>query len=251
MKRDRTSRPFKNDTFNQARRVKLLQLWLDLAALVDFDNELPPPWNAEKELVERVFEQGAAPKPLGDGPELQATLKIGSAFFPFGVIFDRVQGARDFYEFFWTVRRALEWMIDTWAARDRWVDGFGLKGKSPLSSFPIPAAQGISMSRSSGSIFFSEDKPIWWAFRQAVDGLELERLRRCPVCRRIYYAWRKNKGACDEHLALARVWRKRGKLSEYKANRRFRKKANLKGLRGKDRQDVLSLSKALQSRRRP
>jgi hypothetical protein len=156
-------------------------------------------------------------------------------------------GAREFYEFFWTVRRAFEWMVDTWAARDQWIDGFGLKGESPLSRFRVPAAQEISMDRR-GLISFMEDKPIWWLFRYAVEGLELERLRRCPVCHRIYYAGRKNKGACDQHLDLARVWRKRGKLPEYNAGRRLRRKTGLKGLRGKARRDVLSLSRALRNK---
>ena len=38
------------------------------------------------------------------------------------------------------------------------------------------------------------------------------RIRRCPVCGRFYYAVRADKGACDEHLARARV--KRGRDPE-------------------------------------
>jgi hypothetical protein len=104
------------------------------------------------------------------------------------------------------------------------------------------------MSRKGLVSFKTGGSVVWSIFRRAVEGIELERLNRCPVCHRIYYAVRKNKGACDTHLGLARVWRKRGKVAEYNASRRFRKKAKLKGLRGKARKDLLSLSRALQDK---
>jgi hypothetical protein len=47
--------------------------------------------------------------------------------------------------------------------------------------------------------------PAWSAFLEATSGVEVERLRFCPICYQVYYAWRRDKGACDRHLALARL----------------------------------------------
>jgi len=228
----------------QKERQLLLQRWLDFAALLDFERVLPRPSEADPELMLLVLEKGAG---LNRSDTINmATKPMGSLFFPFGAIFDIGEGAHDFYQFFWIVRSAFEWMVDTWENRANWPDILGSKGEDPFSSFPIPSAQRISISK--WGFAYVQENPVWLYFTQAISGLELKRLRRCPVCRRIYYAWRNNKGACDTHLGLARTWRKRDKTPEYNDSRRFRKMANLKGLRGKARQDLLSLSQSLKSK---
>jgi hypothetical protein len=237
-RRKRPSRAF------QTNREQQLQRWLDFAALLDFERALPSPWEADMKLMQLVLERGARPE-RSDTISI-ATKTMGQMFFPFGAIFDVERGAHDFYAFFWTVRSAFEWMVDTWTDRENWPDFIGSNGQHPISSFAIPSDQAISMSKL--GLVVLQDNPVWQLFRGAIQLLDLGRLRRCPVCRRIYYAWRANKGACDQHLGLARVWRKRGKLPEYNASRRFRKKAGLKGVRGNARSDVLSLSKALQNK---
>lgn len=60
-------------------------------------------------------------------------------------------------------------------------------------------------------------------FRNAFKGVELARLYRCPVCTAFYYAVRKNKGACDQHLVLARTWEFRKKTQKYRENWRINK----------------------------
>jgi hypothetical protein len=137
-------------------------------------------------------------------------------------------------------------MVDTWANRKNWPDILGSKGEDPFSSFPIPSAQTISMNKL--GFAYVQENPVWNFFKHAISGLELERLRRCPVCRRVYYAWRNNKGACDAHLGLARTWRKRDKTREYNQSRRFRRKANLNALRPKEKRELLSLSNSLRSK---
>jgi hypothetical protein len=238
--------------FGDSRRSRALQTdalariqrWLDFAALLPFDEKLPPPWEASAELMDRILVTSAGLKQIGS--TLAATRFPAYLFFPMGAIFDRAQAAREFYRFFWTVRSSLEWMIETWANRDHWPESLESKRESPSSSFGIPFAQQITMNRRSGKVSVLEGPP-WGAFKMAIDGLELERLRRCPVCRQIYYAGRKNKGACDQHLGLARVRRKRGKTAEYNENRRFRRKMRIRAVRGKERAKVLALSTALKT----
>lgn len=43
----------------------------------------------------------------------------------------------------------------------------------------------------------------------ALRRVEANRIRRCPICRGFFFAVRANKGACDEHLTLARARRGR------------------------------------------
>lgn len=59
-----------------------------------------------------------------------------------------------------------------------------------------------------GRVTFTDD-PIPSEFKHALEGSEIRRVRRCPVCAAFFYAARKNTGACKEHLALARVRRSR------------------------------------------
>jgi hypothetical protein len=49
------------------------------------------------------------------------------------------------------------------------------------------------------------------AFREVIEGLEITRIRRCPIadCGKFFYAVRFNTGACNEHLARVRVQRGR------------------------------------------
>ena len=55
--------------------------------------------------------------------------------------------------------------------------------------------------------------PTWvrHEFMAALAGVEIERIRRCPIddCGKFFYARPAHKGACDEHLARARVQRGR------------------------------------------
>lgn len=71
-----------------------------------------------------------------------------------------------------------------------------------------------------GRVFFDPD-PIEGDFKQALQGAEIRRIRRCPVCEKFFYAERKNTGACKEHLALARVRRSRNPAlrKKYERNR--------------------------------
>jgi hypothetical protein len=75
-----------------------------------------------------------------------------------------------------------------------------------------------------GRVSFQPDATLT-DFKTALEDTEISRVRRCPICGKFYYGVRNNKGACDEHLARARV--ERGRDPEvrkmYEVNRRINK----------------------------
>jgi hypothetical protein len=81
-----------------------------------------------------------------------------------------------------------------------------------------------------------EDDPVWQDFKAALNGVDIDRLRRCPEpkCGQIYYATRDNKMACDKHLAVAAVKRsqekKKVKAADYELNRKATRLAKRKGI---------------------
>jgi hypothetical protein len=235
-----------------------LRPWLDLAALVPFDSSVHPLPNAEGSLIERVFQEGCAPDsiPGADGLlRVKGPLARGLKMFPNGIsadlptalpddyfaltagshfyIPDRRSAARIFYALFYNVRFALE-CIEAEGERLR----LRLQQKRPVqypSSFTgafFGFSQNVRIDPEGGVEI--EDHPVWAKFKAALRGVHVDRLRRCPECRRIYYAVRNNKRACDAHLALAAVKRsqrrKKEKAAEYELNRRASRLAKRKGI---------------------
>jgi hypothetical protein len=221
-------------------RYKNLQPWLDFAELVPFAETVPLPWQATQEYKERFLEEHAGLKPL-EGESFRATRFPADAFFPMSLVMNRAAGAQQFFSFFWSVRTTLGWFIDSWARRDHWPSIDGQPAKHDFQW--VPTTQIFSLDRSGLVSMFQAG--VWGPFYQALQGLNIQRLRRCPICGRIYYAVRKDLAACPEHLKLARSRRERGKLPEYTASRRLRKKLGLKGSRGKQRQKLDLRSRAL------
>lgn len=219
----------RRDRAFQTRRAQLLAPFLKLAASIDFNEPAPAPWQAESALIERICRT-----------KQNATLARG--FLGFRSDHDE-QAGREFYWLFWSVRTALESLIEAWAHREQWADLKGTGAQSTAFQVQFPGVQTISLNKD-GDVSLNEN-PVVEMFKKAIEGIDLSRLRRCPVCSRIYYAERKNKQACDQHLALARLWRLRGKLPEYNAGRRFRRRAKLSGIRGKKRKEVMALSEAV------
>lgn len=84
---------------------------MDLAGLLGFEKEPPLPEIASRELMGLLLERGAAPRAV-DG--FFCTDRIPAKwFFQFGAIFDKQEAARDFYDFFYAVRKALSWATDS------------------------------------------------------------------------------------------------------------------------------------------
>lgn len=93
-------------------------------------------------------------------------------------------------------------------------------------SFPIairlPVLFEVGDYADTGHLSFLLD-PITDALKNAFERVEIARIRRCPMCGKFFYAVRANKGACDEHLAYARVQRGRDPemRKQYEENRRI------------------------------
>jgi hypothetical protein len=205
-KRDtsRLLRQRKPETLQRFRYAQL-QRWLDFAASLA---DPPPPWQASQEFMETFLEQHAGLVPLPDSDVCYATAFPANAFFPLTFVLNRAAGAQEFYSFAWSLRTTLEWIIDAWAQRDHWPSA--LPGQPADRAYNwVPATLVASIDRT--GLFAMEPVPVWWVFQQAFKGLDVTRLRRCPLstCGRIFYAKRANSGACDEHLALARTRRSR------------------------------------------
>lgn len=191
-----------------------LQPWLDFAAVVPANEEVPPPWKAPPELMDRVFE-ATGPQPRWPGSDFWVCTKFPALFGPFpadSLLHKREDAAQIVYKFFFDVRSALDWVAE---AREVSL-GQGLPSASISTKPQVVFGSGSQIiTVHEGKVLF-EDNREWTRFREAIRGVEIRRLRRCPVCRRIYYAVRDNKGACDLHLDVARVRRHRDPESRRK-----------------------------------
>jgi hypothetical protein len=134
-----------------------------------------------------------------------------------------------FYETFYAVRSILNQLL----ARVERPDDYRYWELSVLSAglYPIdntrvkpveitafgdgPLAQEIHIQ--DGRLEFGPSS-LLRGFQNVFTGVEMARLRRCPVCTAFFYAVRANKGACDKHLILARTWKIREKTPEYRKN---------------------------------
>ena len=142
--------------------------------------------------------------------------------------------AREFYEFFHVVRSVLNQLV----ARTEHPESYQYWELKALS--PIERAAGVIIPEDSvnevlrpveilpldgpltekihlpnGFLEFRSSM-LLEKLRRAFTGVELARLKRCPVCTGFYYALRANKGACDKHVGLARIWKIRQKTPEYR-----------------------------------
>jgi hypothetical protein len=84
-----------------------------------------------------------------------------------------------------------------------------------------------------GRLKASSDDLFIEYFHRALEGLEAARIRRCPVCGRIYFAHPLHKSACSERCcAVERVRRKRDprKQTEYNLNRKINRIRRTEGV---------------------
>ena len=232
-----------------------LRPWLDYAAAIPWNEPLPRPWEVSPEVALDVVLKADRLLPGGSlmvNELAHATVKSRSRF-PRTRLADWYARKRPthsdmwFYELFWSVRTSLSWFA---AFGTRPIAKYSGRTDRRVAVMMPPELESVAAETpalcADGTVSFAENL-AWGSFKRAILGVEASRLKHCPVCNRVYYAVRRNKGACDEHLGLARVWRKRGKDPEYNASRRFRKKAGLKGVRGKERRELELLSRALPS----
>jgi len=224
----------------QTRANTQLRPWLNYAApLTSIAPLLPPDWHDSPEVVRPIVSKTLRSRLPGGPAMLDAMLRFcGGPLRKTGVrwadaavdeVVDRLL-YKMLVELFRAVREVLDW--EAAAGADSSVGHKGPAGWRLMWPPPKTMALVMPAIRGDGAIGFLPN-PAWRAFMQALRGANGARLRRCPICSELYFAVRDNKSACDKHLVLARTWRKRGKLPEYKKNRDFRKKARLKGVRGR------------------
>ena len=231
----------------QHRIATRLQVWLELAAIVPCSQNLPAPWEVSDEIERQVWELAIADRTGPGRKDRWPTVTLlATSYLSFGAeeLLDKYARGH-FYSLFYGVRSLLSDLIDAHqkpASESALLGaGMALAGMQTVPVCFIPSQSAVIWG---GIISFHEDSN-WSSFKTAIAGVELSRLRHCPVCCRIYYAIRANKGACDEHLALAAVRRARGKASTYQSNRRFRQKTGLPGVRGRQRAEMDGLYEVL------
>jgi hypothetical protein len=181
-----------------------LRPWLNFATAIPFTETPPPPWYASAEAVQRVKNATSTLMRLlveNLEPVMAASSAKGlNATVP-GV-------ASEHYQLFWTVRTTLDWLAQADHSKR---EALPRRKRIMLAPVGTIAADLVCISHNGMVEFVSN--AAWGRFKEALQDVEASRLHHCPIktCRRIYYAWRKNKRACDEHLASARVLRSRNK----------------------------------------
>jgi len=243
-----------------------LQPWLNLAAVLPPDQPVPSPEAASDEIKEAVRREVAHHAMKGVLANYSATLSRPreTNYEDIG----RRERTEEYYRLFFNVRSAIEFVVQLQVSPERGKSApprrprreqllhTGLPAPRSLAdiaaaapSIPPEPQRQLYIYRPVTVFVFSKiefvDDPYWGAFREAMEAADPGRLKRCPVCARVYYAVRKNTGACNEHQSLARVRKARRKAADYNASRRFRRKIGGAGVRGKERKRLVELSEAL------
>jgi predicted nucleic acid-binding Zn ribbon protein len=98
--------------------------------------------------------------------------------------------------------------------------------------FPAPSTGTVAFIMPDGTLWFYQDP--YRDFLAVIEGVEVTRLRRCPVCGRFFWAQREDKAACGARCAnVYRVRRRREKQREYAANRRENRRVKKQRAKGR------------------
>ena len=217
------------------------------------------PWLALANLILPTTQEITPPAqpPLGASMSVHSAYSYKVAFETAHEVFRRAQQAkevrvfityaaageedkreREFYEIFYAVRSILNQLLARMEQPEKYrpwalkaLSGGSITTTDDGALTPVDIAHlGGPLTEQiyirNGLLEFSSSL-LLHGFRRAFAGVELDRLRRCPVCTGFYYAVRKNKGACDgdngKHLVLVRTWDNRKKTEEYRENWRVNK----------------------------
>jgi len=199
----------------QSFKKSILQPWIDFANLLPFER-LGDDWRAVDQdpmMLSNAFVRDFADRPRSD---------------PFYFLVRRLPHRRsreprptdELIKLFNTVNTVFKGLDGmTWPSTENEGDEPAWTGH--WGTVPFEMTYSVE-DKGDGRVSFEPDLMLQ-RFKKALEGTEILRVCRCPICGRFYYAVRKNKGACDEHLARARV--KRGRdpqlREKYEANRRI------------------------------
>jgi hypothetical protein len=209
-----STKPYKPQKAQEA-----LQPYLDFANLLGQSRELPPPYALKDDgFGGSLFE------------EVLGSLKSSGRFrVPLRVL-SKVRRGRG---------RLVGWLRDAAAPEGGWrlsilslYENFyairetarriaeAVSASGSALSIPIPPRAGMLKVREDGTL--QPVRGVYEGFLDLLERVDVTRIRRCPVCQNLYYAWRKDKGACSENCC--NVWNVRNsrspeKAAEYKFNR--------------------------------
>ncbi len=139
-----------------------------------------------------------------------------SLFFPLS---DWVRGRSRLIQTYRDARAFLERVpAMAWSSR---TEPFELSSDAAYEEVPFPIMQ-YAGGTDDGRIRFQAD-PLREALKTALEGAEIRRMRRCPICGRFFYARRVTQQACSKgcnSTRRVRAWRE--KQAEYEHNRKLR-----------------------------
>ncbi len=118
------------------------------------------------------------------------------AFPLLGAAWDKIDRCHELWELQKRTREILEGVSKS------------VPGSSYLHPAGVPAWEWVQID-DRGRIGVAKVTSAFEGLNSALVDVQPNRIRRCPVCQDFFYAARANKGACDEHLARARVQRGR------------------------------------------
>lgn len=76
-------------------------------------------------------------------------------------------------------------------------------------------------SRSEDGRIYFQPEPLRWAFKTALEGVETRRIRRCPICDKLFYALRVTQQTCSHRCnATRRVRAWRANQAKYEQTRK-------------------------------
>ena len=202
-----------------------VQPWLDLANLLPFDIEPPPPERIPPHLVQAILE--AFPSTA----EPEGTEGIPKWDLSNAPAFNRWRLARRVY-------------IAVYAARD-FLNRASDDSPKPVTQVSLGALGSRQARVTAWGQVAIEAAPALALFEAAFDGVHLRRIRRCPECGRFYYAKRVDKQACDEHLTLMRVRRARRKMGKFEEAQSFWSRRALILPKADERMPLLDLARKL------
>jgi len=172
-----------------------LQPYLDFANLLDQSRELPAPYTLVGGVHGLLFDElrAKAREQFPVPPDVQSKMKKRGRGRIVGWLPDPSAPGGGWrldilflYETFYAVRETARRVADTLSKSPT---------NRPVSSIPIPPRAGMLKVRDDGTV--QRWHGVYEGFLAQLERVDARRISRCPICGKLYYAWRSDKGACS------------------------------------------------------
>ena len=188
----------RGDSTKPSKRYERLEPWLRFANLASDSGEL-----------HSAYMQEFASRPIGTYPAVffQLTISVRLALA-------QKRESKKLIETYKAVRDFLE-SVPAMEPRD----GLNTSGADAEKDFPITF---FASRAENGRLVFQAD-PLRSHFKDALDGVETQRIRRCPICEKIFFSQRITQRACSKlcnQTRRVREWR--SKQAKYEYNRKLK-----------------------------